>query len=123
MTRRVRSESRAKGLRPIPPRSVVELVAADRRTPLWRGQIGRRFRVGYYSPQDGLDTIWLVDDGGSYCQTINHAGLEKYFRVIRRSREADLFGRKRRPLGPRRVTATRGVRARVQIRRRRKTKR
>ena len=27
-------------------------------------RIGRRFRIGYYSRQDGLDCIWLVNEKG-----------------------------------------------------------
>src|SRR5688572_15257454 len=68
---------RAKLPQPIPPRSVVELVRADNRTPTWRRQIGRRFRIGYYSPQDGLDTVWLVDDVGTYCQTADQASMNR----------------------------------------------
>jgi hypothetical protein len=93
---------RAKLPQPIPPRSVVKLVRADNRTPAWKRQVGREFRIGYYSPQDGLDTIWLVDDAGTYSQTADHASLKKYFRVIRLSRETDYYGKNRSPIRPRR---------------------
>src|SRR5437867_1860247 len=85
---------------PIPPRSIVELARADSRTPAWRREIGRRFRIGYYSPQDGLDTVWLVDDAGEYCQTADQSSLPKYFRIIRLSRETDYYGRNRPPIRP-----------------------
>jgi YD repeat-containing protein len=94
--------SRAKVPRPIPPRSVVELVNADSRTPAWKRQLGRQFRIGYYSPQDGLDTVWLVDDAGTYSQTADQASLRRFFRVIRLSRETDYYGRNRSPIRPRR---------------------
>jgi hypothetical protein len=94
--------SRAELSRPIPPRSVVELVHADSRTPAWRRQIGRQFRIGYYSPKDGLDTVWLVDDAGTYSQTADQASLRKYFRVIRLSRETDYYGKNRSPIRARR---------------------
>ena len=38
----------------IPPRSRVRLVRFDKRTPAWRKDVGREFRVGYYSRKDGL---------------------------------------------------------------------
>src|SRR6266446_4550433 len=91
--------------RPISPRTVVELVRADRRTGAWKANIGRRFRVGYYNRQDGLDCIWLVNDEGEYEQTTDHEALSKYFKIIKRSKEKDLFGRNRRRL-PRLRTPT-----------------
>src|SRR5262245_42098219 len=81
--------------RPIPPGSVVKLIRTDRRTPAWKGQVGRRFRIGYYSKQDGLDVVWLVDAAGKYCQTADHHCLSSYFRIVRLSRETDLYGTKR----------------------------
>jgi len=44
----------------IPPRSRVRLLRFDKRTPTWRKDVGREFRVGYYSRKDGLDYTWLV---------------------------------------------------------------
>jgi hypothetical protein len=38
----------------IPPRSRVRLVRFDKRTPVWHKDVGRQFRVGYYSRKDGL---------------------------------------------------------------------
>lgn len=83
----------------IPPKTVVELVKADRKTPKWRSDIGRRYRVGYYSEQDGLETIWLVDEGGTYCETTDRAFLLKYYRIVRLSKETDYFGQNKRRLG------------------------
>jgi|SRR5260370_1920889 len=64
----------------IPPRSRVRLTRADDRTPNWKKDIGRHFRVGYYSPKDGLDCIWLVNEEGEYEQTTDRKFLLKYFR-------------------------------------------
>jgi len=89
----------------IPPRSIVELVRADRTTEGWKANIGRRFRVGYYSRQDGLDCIWLVNDAGEYEQTTDHEALSKYFKILKRSKEKDFFGTHRRRL-PRLRTST-----------------
>jgi hypothetical protein len=83
----------------IPPRSVVTLVRADEKTPQWREQIGRRFRIGYYSEQDGLDCVWLVNDAGEYEQTIDNETLLRHFVVDELSKEADFFGRNRPKLG------------------------
>jgi len=76
----------------IPPRSRVRLVRADVQTPSWKKDIGRRFRVGYYSRKDGLDCIWLVNEQGEYEQTTNLKFLLKYFDVEHWSREKNFFG-------------------------------
>lgn len=83
----------------IPPRSIVELVKTDRKTPRWTDKVGRRYRIGYYNPKQGLEDIWLVDDTGDYCETIDVEYLEKYFKVIKLSRERDYFGKSRPRLG------------------------
>jgi len=85
----------------IPPKTLVRLSRYDESTPGWRKQIGREFRVGYYSPQDGLDCIWLVNDSGDYEQTTDRKRLLMYFDLIKLSRETDYFGEKAAPLGPR----------------------
>lgn len=50
------------------------------------------FRIGYYSQQDGLDVIWLVNENGEYEQTTDRAFLLKYFEPIEISDETDLYG-------------------------------
>jgi hypothetical protein len=59
------------------------LIRADDQTPSWKEDIGRQFRVGYYSPNDGLDCIWLVNENGEYEQTTDRKFLLKYFDVER----------------------------------------
>jgi hypothetical protein len=80
---------------PIPPQSVVRLAHADRRTPAWRKDTGRIFRVGYYSRNDGLDCIWLVNDDGRYEQTTDHEFLYRYFDVIHFAKDTNWYGRRR----------------------------
>ena len=82
----------------IPPRSVVALVRADATTPAWRERVGEKFRVGYYSPNDGLDVIWLVDGDGRYAESVDPAGLLRHFSVDRLSDQTDWFGVNRPPL-------------------------
>jgi hypothetical protein len=82
----------------IAPRTVVKLVRTDRTNRGWKADIGRRFRIGYYSRQDGLDCIWLVNAAGEYEQTTDHESLSEYFKIVRRSKEKDWFGRNRRRL-------------------------
>ncbi len=84
----------------IPPLSIVKIVKADDTCANWKTQIGKRFRIGYYSRQDGLETIWLVDDKGNYCQTTDRQYLIKYFDIETLSNETNLFGDKCPPLGP-----------------------
>ena len=59
----------------IPPGSEVMLVRASERTPIWKQQVGRIFRVRYYSEQDGFGTIWLVNEDGDYEQSIEPRDL------------------------------------------------
>jgi len=92
--------------RPLPPKSVVKLVR------LWpharkRGyELGQTWRIGYYSPQDGLDVVWLVDAAGEYCQTGDRDWIEKHFAVIHLSDETSVFGTKRPRLRSLRATST-----------------
>lgn len=78
--------------RVIPPRSVFRLVRSDSNTPDWKKDVGREFRVGYYSKQDGLDVIWLVNEDGKYEQTTDRQFLLKYFEPVEISDESDLYG-------------------------------
>ena len=80
---------------PIPPKSVVRLAGYPKHAKQWRNNLGMIFRIGYYSPQDGLDCIWLVNEAGEYEQTIDHDYLEKYFDVIQTSEEKNLYGRRK----------------------------
>ena len=82
----------------IPPRSRVRLVDADKLTHAWRKEVGRRFRIGYYSRQDGLDCIWLVNDNGEYEQTTDREFLLKYFEIERLSDETNFYGTGKRRL-------------------------
>jgi len=84
----------------IPPRSRVRMVRADHTTPSRQKQIGREFRVGYYSRQDGLDCIWLVNEDGKYEQTTDREGLLRYFEIVRLTEERDYYGVHKRRLGP-----------------------
>jgi hypothetical protein len=83
---------------PIPPTSVVRVKASPSRS--WKKEVGRRFRIGYYSWQDGLDCIWLVNEEGKYEQTIDHEFLLKNFEIESIAKERSLYGRGRPQLGP-----------------------
>jgi hypothetical protein len=78
----------------IPPRSVVKLTAK------WGNKQGRVFRIGYYSRQDGLNCIWLVNEAGSYEQTTDQKSIETDFEVLNLSTETDMYGVNRDVLGP-----------------------
>jgi len=84
----------------IPPLSVVRLVRADARTPQWKIQLGRSFRIGYYSRQDGTDCVWLVNDAGEYEQTVDQKKLHAHFEVVERSKERSVYGTARPPIPP-----------------------
>jgi len=83
---------------PIPPCSIVKVKNSPSKK--WRKNIGRRFRVGYYSWRDGLDCIWLVDEKGNYERTIDHHFLHKYFEIETVSKERSLYGRNRPQFEP-----------------------
>jgi hypothetical protein len=85
---------------PTPIRPGTFLLCTGSPNSTWRKNIGRRFRVGYYSWQDGLDCIWLVNDEGKYEQTIDHKYLAKYFEIMALSKERSLYGKNRPRLGP-----------------------
>src|SRR3984893_17615693 len=83
----------------IPPRSRVRLIRADDQTPSSKKDIGREFRVGYYSRQDGLDCIWLVNEQGEYEQTTDRDALLHYFTVEKLTDERNYYGANKRKLG------------------------
>ena len=83
----------------IPPRSVVRLARAGGKGSVWKSQLGREFRIGYYIPKDGMDCIWLVNERGEYEQTTDCEGLLRHFEIIQLSNETDYFGEHRPPLG------------------------
>jgi hypothetical protein len=78
----------------IPPRSVVRLLAP------WGDVQGRIFRIGYYSRQDGLNCVWLVNEAGEYEQTTDQSSIDKEFEILKVSGETDLFGVDCEVLGP-----------------------
>jgi hypothetical protein len=84
----------------IPPRSKFKLVASDNSTSQWKNEIGRVFRIGYYSRQDGTDCIWLVNEKGEYEQTADRAFLLRYFEPVEISNEADIYGDLALPFEP-----------------------
>jgi hypothetical protein len=83
---------------PIPPCSIVTVKAAPENP--WRKEVGRRFRIGYYSWMDGLDCIWLVNNKGEYEQALDHDYLYKFFEIEIVSKERSLYGRNRSQLKP-----------------------
>lgn len=87
-------EGEAYGGYSIPPRSVVSLDAP------WGNDQGRLFRIGYYSRQDGLNCVWLVNDAGEYEQATDQRSIRNDFTVLVLSNETDSYGTDRIPLGP-----------------------
>ena len=96
--------------KPIPPKSVVRLAAADKSTPEWKQDVGRLFRVGYYSKNDGTDCVWLVNEKGEYEQATDHEYLFRYFDIIQLSDERSLFGRNKPPIAPVKAATRRSAR-------------
>ena len=84
----------------IPPGSRVRLVRATKKTPEWKKIIGTVFRIGYYSRQDGLDYVWLVNSEGEYEQACETEDIHQFFQIEWLSSETDFYGDDRPPLGP-----------------------
>jgi hypothetical protein len=84
--------------RPIPPKSVVKLVKLWPHARRHGYEVGQSWRVGYYIHNDGLDVIWLVDEDGNYCETVDHDWLEKHFEIVILSTEESLYGHGKTPL-------------------------
>jgi len=87
-------------IRPLPPRTVLRLKKLWPHARKQGHEIGDIRRVGYYSSQDGLDCIWLVDNDGKYNWTADHDWVFEKFEIVKLSEETDMFGRKKRRLGP-----------------------
>jgi hypothetical protein len=66
----------------------------------WGNDQGRVFRIGYYSPQDGLNCVWLVNEAGIYEQTTDQNSIGKDFEVLQLSTETDFHGVNREILRP-----------------------
>ena len=79
----------------IPPGTKVRLARADSDTPNWQDCVGSIFTIGYYCPDCGLATIWLVNAAGEYEQTVDRSGLVEYFDILAVSDETDYFGAER----------------------------
>ena len=85
----------------IPPLSLVKVVKVTKQEPGWTGYEGRVFRIGYYSQQDGLDCVWLVNDDEKYLETVDQKMIRTHFEVLYRSEESDPYGVDRPLIGPR----------------------
>jgi len=83
---------------PIQPRSVLRLAKLWPNAQEQGRKVGEIWRVGYYSKQDGLDCIWLVNTAGEYHMTSDHDWLHQHFDILSLSGEEDLHGEEREVL-------------------------
>jgi hypothetical protein len=63
-------------------------------------ELGQLYRVGYYSPRHGVDSVWLVDSKGRYNWWADHAWIGKHFEVVEHSKERSFYVKNRERLGP-----------------------
>jgi hypothetical protein len=89
-----------KNQNPMPPGSVVRLKKLWPHARQQGHEKGEIWRIGYYSEQDGLDVIWMVNSEGEYDWTVDHEWLHDKFEIMKVSDEDDFFGINRSPLGP-----------------------
>jgi hypothetical protein len=71
----------------------------------WCGEtVGKQgwanFQSRVLQQDDGLDCIWLVDETGSYDQTIDHEDLHKFFEIQSVAKQRSLYGRGRPQFPP-----------------------
>jgi hypothetical protein len=66
----------------IPPLSLVEITKVTLDESAWKDHLGRVFRIGYYSEQDGLDCVWLVDDAGEYREAVDQAMIRNHIGIL-----------------------------------------
>jgi homotetrameric cytidine deaminase len=85
----------------IPPLSVVQALRAAAHEPAWKEYEGRIFRIGYYHQEDGLNCVWLVDDGGKYEKSVDQETIRTHFKILHVSQETELLGANRPAIGPR----------------------
>jgi len=90
----------------IPPRSLVRVIKTDASAPADRMCVGQQYRVGYYSPADGLEVIWLVDDRGKYFATADRQYLIERYEIEHLSNETDYYGDHRPLLRPRKFVTS-----------------
>jgi len=83
----------------LPPGTVLELIKLWPNARKQGHEKGEIWRIGYYSKQDGLDIIWLVDANGEYNWTVDREFVEEKFKLIDVSKERSLYGNNRPPLG------------------------
>ena len=76
----------------IPPLSEVKVIRVTEDQQDWTGHEGQLYRVGYYRKSDGLDCVWLVDDKGDYCKSVDQEMIKTHFEVVTTSTVTDLFG-------------------------------
>jgi hypothetical protein len=89
----------------LPPLTLLQLIRAARlqNLRLIPDQVGQFFQIGYYTPNDGLELVWIVDEVGTYLGTIPRALLRKYFRICKISGETNYSGVKGVPSLPKRL--------------------
>lgn len=75
-------------LKAIQPLSVVKLISDH---PGWQDVAGRTFRIGFYSRQDGLQCVWLVDESGDYMRTVDQQHIVNDFEILSLSSETEMF--------------------------------
>jgi hypothetical protein len=83
----------------LPPRTVLRLKRLWPHARKKGHEIGEIRRVGYYSPQDGLEVVWLVNNNGDYNWTADYDWIKKHFEILELSKERSLYGGKRPKLG------------------------
>jgi len=89
-----------KKTKPLPPGTILRLAKLWPHARKKGHEIGEIRQVGYYSRQDGLDCVWLVDDKGRYNWSADQKWVLDKFEVVKRSVEPGLYGKTKRKIDP-----------------------
>lgn len=84
---------------PIPPLTSLRLRKLWPHARKQGREVGQFYRVGYYCRHCGPQTVWLVNEAGEYCWTVDWDFVARHFEVVDLSRERSLYGKGRPKIG------------------------
>ena len=84
----------------VSPCSIVVLDKCPEGGVFWANKVGKYCRIGFYSKQDTVEIIWLVNQQGEYIETASQNDFLKYFSIVEDSQIEDYFGDSHDPLEP-----------------------
>jgi hypothetical protein len=81
-----------RAMKVVAPGSIVKQVGFNSKKEIWREEVGATFTVGYYSPCDGLNQVWLAEKKGKFVKAIEQSDIGRYFKIVRAGKAANYCG-------------------------------